>query len=214
MGEIMSVQFIEYQGETRSLGPELFKGAVLDTYEANGYDDSDWYAIVWDAEKETVHTVMYDTTRAAAMGRADVDATPDAIEKAYDFAFRVKFESEIKDFKIVAPGKHVKSLTKKGKAVGAVGTVERFENSKFDSAWSARYSPTKVAVVKVTDTGSMHCGRNLYVAPDKLEVTDELTPDTENDLRQETFLAVRGSSFLSLFHNRYGSLFQPSELYR
>jgi hypothetical protein len=60
----------------------------------------------------------------------------------------------------------------------------------------------------------MHCGRNLYVAPDKLEVTDELTPDTENDLRQETFLAVRGSSFLSLFHNRYGSLFQPSELYR
>lgn len=210
----MSVQFIEYQGETRSLGPELFKGAVLDTYEMNGYDDSDWYAIVWDAEKSAVHTVMYDTTRAAAMGRATIDATPDAIEKAYDFAFKVKFESEIKDFKIVAPGKHVKSLTKKGKTVGAVGTVVRFENSKFDSAWSARYNPTKVAIVKVTDRTNVHYGRNLYIAPDKLEVTDERTPETENDLRQETFLSVRRSSFLSLFHNRYGSLFQPSELYR
>ena len=210
----MSVQFIEYQGETRSLGPEQFKGAVLATYEANGYDDSDWYAIVWDAEKAAVRTVMYDTTRFAAMGRADVDATPDVIEKAYDFAFSIMIKSKIADFKIVAPGKHVKSLTKKGKAVGAVGTVERFENSKFDSAWAARYSPTKVAVVKVTDPSNVHYGRNVYVAPDKLEVTDELTPDTENDLRQDTFLAVRRQSFGSLFHNRYGSLYQVAELYR
>ena len=210
----MSVQFIEYSGDTHTMGPELYQGAVLDTFEINGYDDSDWYAVVWDAETETVKTVQYDTTRFAAMGKAWVDATQDVINKAYDYAFKIKFEQMIKDFKIVAPGKNVKSLTTRGKAKGAVGTVVRFENSKFDSAWAARYSPTKVAVIKVTDPKNVHCGRNLYVAPERLEVTDELTPETENDLRQEAFLAVRRQSFHSLFHPRWGSLYQVAELYR
>ena len=28
-----------------------YEGCVLDWYEHNGYDDSDWYAICWNEEK-------------------------------------------------------------------------------------------------------------------------------------------------------------------
>lgn len=31
-----------------------YEGCVLDWYEHNGYDDSDWYAICWNEEKQTI----------------------------------------------------------------------------------------------------------------------------------------------------------------
>lgn len=107
----MSVQFIKYEGSERSWEPEQYVGAVLDTFEMNGHDDSDYYAIVWDDEKQAVTTVMYDTTRFGAMGRASVDATPEVKQKAYAYATKVMSESMIKDFKIVAPGMPVRAIT-------------------------------------------------------------------------------------------------------
>lgn len=211
----MSVQFIDYgPNNTQSWGPEQYKGAVLDTYEVNGYDDSDWYAIVWDDEKKIVRTVEYDTTRAAAMGKAWVDATPYAQNQARQYAAQMIWDNLVQDHKVVAPGKAVKSLTTRGKAKGAVGTVVRFENSKFDSAWAARYSPTKVAVVQVTDPKNVHCGRNVYVAPDKLEVTEELTPDVTDRYRKEAKQYARSHGFMDLFHGRWGKVYRVAELYR
>ena len=34
-----------------------YEGCVLDWYEHNGYDDSDWYAICWNEEKQTIDKV-------------------------------------------------------------------------------------------------------------------------------------------------------------
>ena len=62
-----------------------YEGCVLRTYERNGYDDSDWYAVCWDPEKEAVVDVLYDTTRAGGGGSAVVDATEDVLRKAYRF---------------------------------------------------------------------------------------------------------------------------------
>jgi len=60
-----------------------YEGCVLQTYERNGYDDSDFYAIVWDEAQSTVKHVMYATTRGWTYANgADVDATPEAIAKA------------------------------------------------------------------------------------------------------------------------------------
>lgn len=62
-----------------------YEGCVLRTYEKNGYDDSDWYAVCWDPEKKAVVDVMYDTTRAGGGGSAVVDATDDVIRQAYRY---------------------------------------------------------------------------------------------------------------------------------
>lgn len=207
----MSVRTVD---PTTKIVSEEYVGAVLDEYEENGYHDSYGHAIVWSEEKQGVLTVSTWSTAYYSTTSATVDATPDVIEKAYRYAAKIMSDNMIKDFKIVAPGKNVKSLTVKGKAKGAVGTVVRFENSKFDSAWAARYSPTKVAVVRVTNEDHPSCGRNVYVAPNRLEVTDELTEAVKIDLRAQAVKRVRGQSFRSLFHGKWGSLYQVAELYR
>lgn len=60
-----------------------FVGAVLDTYERNMRDDSDFYAIVWDEEKQAVCDIEYATTRFPTYNHsAQVDATDDVKAKA------------------------------------------------------------------------------------------------------------------------------------
>lgn len=210
----MSVQFFDYSTTPPTPEAPLYVGAVLDTYEVNGYDDSDWYAIVWDDEKKIVTTVRYDTTAFASMGRADVDATEESKRKATAYATKVIYDNLIKDHKVPAPGKNVRSLTTKGKAKGAVGTILRFENSKFDSAWAARYNPTKVAVVKVNDPKNVHHGRNVWVAPDRLEVTDDLDDAREFEYLAEATQYATTHSFLDMFHGRWGKVYRVAELYR
>ena len=60
-----------------------YVGCVLSTYERNGYDDSDWYAICWDREKQKVVEINYDTTRAGGGGYAEIDATPEVLREVY-----------------------------------------------------------------------------------------------------------------------------------
>lgn len=62
-----------------------YEGRVLYTYESNGYDDSDWYAIVWDDAEQKVKTINYATTRCAGYGDAEIDADGYAIRKAYGY---------------------------------------------------------------------------------------------------------------------------------
>lgn len=60
-----------------------YVGCVLDTFEHNGYHDSDFYAVCWDEELGKVVTVEYDTTRCGGCGRADIDATEEVLAKVY-----------------------------------------------------------------------------------------------------------------------------------
>lgn len=66
-----------------------YVGCVLDTYEHNGYEDSDWYAICWDREKRAVVEVEYNTTRAGGGGRAEIDATPEVLKEVYRWYKRI-----------------------------------------------------------------------------------------------------------------------------
>lgn len=191
---------------------ETFVGCVLDTYEVNGYDDSDWYAIVWDESTQSVHLEQYDTTRGVMYGSATVDATPDVIEKARMFATDVLTTNKIADHKIVGEGKTVKSLTVRGKAKGITGTVERLERDPYKHVYGDVVP--KRAVVKVTaPLSNPHYGRTVNVQPDRLEVTDELTPDVLADYRQEAWLQAHKSDMRSLFHDRWGALYRVSALY-
>jgi hypothetical protein len=202
-----------WDNDTQSMTVQ-YAGAVLGDYEDNGYHDSYWYAILWDAAQGKVITKEYAATAHAGGGWSQVDATPDVIAKARAYAAEILTENAIRDHAIVGKGKNVKSLTTKGKAKGAIGIVVRFEDAKYQSAWSAKYSPKKVAVIRVTDESNPHCGRELYVDPERLEVTDELT----DAIRREYAYAARREAFTStvtsLFHPKWGALYRVAELYR
>src|SRR5262245_8797785 len=60
-----------------------YEGAVLQTWENNGYDDSDFLAAVWDEDTQKVKSVTYATTRGWTYHNgASVDATNDVLAKA------------------------------------------------------------------------------------------------------------------------------------
>lgn len=62
---------------------ETHKGLVLSTGEMNGYDDSDFFAIVWNPEKKCSERVVYATTRGWTYPNgATVDASPE-VEAEY-----------------------------------------------------------------------------------------------------------------------------------
>lgn len=58
-------------------------GFVLDTREANGYNDSDFFATVWDEKTQSVREIEDGTTRFAAPSRYHkADASPEIVAKA------------------------------------------------------------------------------------------------------------------------------------
>ena len=63
----------------------LYEGKVLHWFEQNGYYDSDWYAYVWDDEKNEIKQILFMTTRCGCYGKAELDATADVIRKAYRY---------------------------------------------------------------------------------------------------------------------------------
>jgi len=65
-----------------------YTGCVLDTYERNGYDDSDFFALCWDRDKKEMVRVMYDTTRCGGMGRAEVDIDEDTLREVYRYSLK------------------------------------------------------------------------------------------------------------------------------
>ena len=70
-----------------------YEGAVLATFEKNGYDDSDFFAVVWDDEKQTVTTTQYATTRGWTYpNNAVVDATDEVVAKVEEWARGRLFE--------------------------------------------------------------------------------------------------------------------------
>jgi hypothetical protein len=59
-------------------------GLVLSLREMNGYDDSDFYALVWNGEKGATEEIMYASTRGWTYPNgATIDATPE-VRAAYD----------------------------------------------------------------------------------------------------------------------------------
>ena len=62
-----------------------YEGCVLDTWEHNGYHDSDWYALVWDRDAQELKQIEYDTTRAAGGGWAKIDATAEVLKEVYRY---------------------------------------------------------------------------------------------------------------------------------
>lgn len=143
-----------------------YEGAVIATYERNGYDDSDFVALVWNEDKQSVISVEYATTRGWTYGNsATIDATEDVLAKAAAYATGLLVRRMVHDFAKPAVGSQVKSLTTRGKAKGLVGTVTRLQESKYG------YHGEMIALVEDGD------GRSAWVDPHRLEVLGE--PDLD-----------------------------------
>lgn len=80
-----------------------YVGAVLATGEMNGYDDSDFYAIVWDEAEGRVKRITYGTTRFWTYpNNAHVDATPEVMEKAARYLAKGLLAQAVGEAKAIA----------------------------------------------------------------------------------------------------------------
>ena len=106
---------------------ESYVGRDLETYEENGYHDSDFYAVVWDDETESIIHKQYATTRFYSNGYgAKVDATEEVVAKA-TAERKARFlesaiEADEETAKTVAKGKTVE-INRGRKNRGVIGEV-------------------------------------------------------------------------------------------
>ena len=106
---------------------ETYVGRVLETYEENGYNDSDFYAIVWDDETNSLIHKQFATTRFYSNGYgAKIDATPEVIAKATAERkarfLKSAIEKDEETAKTVAKGKMVE-INRGRKNRGIIGEV-------------------------------------------------------------------------------------------
>jgi hypothetical protein len=175
-----------------------YTGAVLQKWEINGSDDSDFVAAVWDVSTGSVRTVEYASTRGWTYhNSATIDATPENIERAYMWATErwVETLTARAEHEASKPtkGKLVRSLTTRGKNVGVTGRVMWYgEDSYRSTRWLTAYR----VGVKVEGEEKLR-----YLPADRVEVI-EREPIDPNDIRQEAWLTARDRDFRSTLVGR------------
>lgn len=154
-----------------------YVGAVLSLREMNGYDDSDFYASVWDEAEGRVKEVEYASTRGwTYLNGASIDATPEVRAKAAAWYAARRLEAlkaeAAEKARTPAVGKLAKVVRGRKVAKGTEGTIIWVGEGKYygpipryrSAAWS-----TKGALrVGLKDAaGTVH-----WTAASNVEVTD------------------------------------------
>ena len=147
-------------------------GQVLSLGEHNYHDDSDFYALVWNAEKNKPEEVGYGTTRAWTYSNsAKVDATAE-VQAAYaeyrqnevEKASVARAELEAKK---VIKGRKVRVIRGRKVAIGTEGIVFWIKAQNFTPRFRNGYNPSTPDTVKIgiaLDDQKDERGRNVNVA--------------------------------------------------
>lgn len=147
------------------------EGLVISTGEHNFYDDSDFYAIVWDTETNAPREIEYATTRGWTYANsATVDATPEILA-AYKTWCRKRDQKtqEARDAKEIATpraGKAVKVI--KGRKIprGTVAKVAWYgEGRIYGGSARQRYATPPMRV------GLLINGERVFTDASNVEVT-------------------------------------------
>lgn len=153
------------------------RGCVVKEWEHNGYDDSDFFALVYNPETETFYDVMWGTTRCASIGYGDncvVDATPEVLKKYAIFQADTREKAAIYNSKIEAAtpriGKYVRSLTTRGKAFQKSGKIFWIGANKFLTYYKNGYTHPEDHLVVGFITNN---GEKYFVPKEKCEVINE-----------------------------------------
>ena len=124
----------QYCGQRVEVVFSMFVGLTLDDREQNGYDDSDFYAIVWDPSQKRIRRIDYASTRYAGGGGCVVDAT-DQAKAAAEIAFEELLRARIRiqmEAEAAKPDKgKVVVVTEGRKYKGLVGEVTWRGANKF-----------------------------------------------------------------------------------
>lgn len=160
-----------------------YEGAVLQTFERNGYDDSDFIAIVWDEAEGRTRNVEYATTRGWTYANsAVVDATPDVLAKAQAYlrecAVNALVAHEAALARLATPGKLVRILpTPTGRdrrsrgqvlPAGSTGYVAAREVDVYNTPrYAAKYGHLEAFKVAL-----QYEGRMVWLPEDAVEVVD------------------------------------------
>lgn len=184
-----------------------YEGAVLATGERNGYDDSDFYAVVWDDVKGKITTVDYDTTRGGGGGNAVIDATDEAQAKANAYleawAYGRLVEADRAAAAKVEKGRRVR--VKKGRTapVGVEGTVFWVgEARRFN-----HYGPASVRIGIATSDRKDERGRNIDVVwsyAHNVEVLDQESYYSDDATLRARATSVHGN--WRAIHGYYSAL--------
>jgi hypothetical protein len=151
-----------YNHETKTSTP-TYVGLVVSLFEENGSWDSDFFAMVWDAESKSLKRVMYDTTRGAMYGSASVDATPEVLAEVEAMRERNRAQHDADRAARLA------CMAEKGSKVrvdGIKGKHSGLNGSEGVVFWKGpdRYSKYDIRVgVEINGTKHFLNGRNVFV---------------------------------------------------
>lgn len=126
---------------------ETHIGLVLSTGENNGYDDSDFYAIVWDDEKGQPERIVYASTRGWSYpNNATVDATEEIKAKyeAWSSASIARQRASKVAQELATPhvGKTVEITGGRKLSIGTQAIVGWYGRDRFDRSGQYRRGPT------------------------------------------------------------------------
>lgn len=163
--ELPGINFVQYQN------------AVLETYERNGYDDSDFFAIVWDAAENCTKSIEYATTRFGGGGWADVDATPEVRALADQHYIKTAVPGILRESayeaRLAAKGKVCRVI--KGRKIAKGTIVEVIGDAKGSKYSMGRFAQvTYNVLVRLPNGDLIHTNRaNLEViAPEQYEISE------------------------------------------
>jgi len=151
-----------YNHETNTSTP-THVGLVVSLFEENGSWDSDFFAMVWDAESKSLKRVMYDTTRGAMNGSAWVDATPEVFAEVEAMQERNRAQHDA-DRKAKLAERAEKGVT--ARIDGIKGKNSVLNGAEGVVFWKGedRYSKYDIRVgIEINGTKHFVNGRNVFV---------------------------------------------------
>jgi hypothetical protein len=184
-------------GGGRCADPQVtFSGAVLALYERNGYDDSDFYAVVWDASASDVRTICYGSTSYWSYHNgASVDASPDIDRTARaarrPTVRRLFLEQLVAEAKRPVRGCKVRALVTRGKNVGVEGTVTWVGVDHYRSRYGIEYKRFGISVEGNSE--------RVFMSEDKVERID-ITPVSQDDAFAQADAWVDAANWRSLIN--------------
>lgn len=158
-----------------------FKGAVLMDREENWYDDSDFYAVVWDAEKRALRRVDYATTRYYTYGNScHVDATPEvkalAREWLEEWAFNAMKTRYEREASRVQKGRRVRVVKGRNVEHGTEGELFWLQETR-------HYTRIGIALTTERDDRGFHKDV-VWTYASNVEVADPEVP-SDDEIREE-----------------------------
>jgi hypothetical protein len=176
--EVFDVKGKTYETNTRFV--TSWTGCVLRLRERNMYHDSDFYALVWDAEKSAPREVEYGTTRFPTYGNtADVDATPEVLEayRAWEAQQRAEAAQRRAEEEARTPYP--------GKKITVTGGRKLPKGTVADVFWRGedKYRPSRI--IPAYRVGVKVNGEKFFLSEDDVEVIIEEKVMTHQDRLNE-----------------------------